>query len=178
MASAYKLIANYTVPSDTSSYTFSGIAATYKHLVLRCNDKSTRSDYGFDSVCVQVNGLTSGYTNWRGYTDNVSASPQTDSPAGGSATLSFTNSSTTGNVANAYGASELYFYDYTNTGKYKAMMGWGGANNQGTGIYCGIGVCASYNTLTSAINSIKIFMGSGGNIVAGSIYSLYGITNV
>ena len=166
----YSLIASYTVPSATASYTFSSIPGTFTDLVLvitgigasgttfpwmRFNSLSTSiySDttiYGISSG----NGSNRRTANSRGYVaENVEMS-----------TTQITN-------------TLVNIMDYSNSTTYKTYLA---RNNNGatTGTYVGTEAIVGLAQLTAAITSITIGTASGGtdyNFAAGSTFKLYGI---
>ena len=157
--STYVPIATYTLPSATSSYTFSSIPSTYTDLVLVINGQtSTTNDVG-----VQLNSDTGS-----NYSDTVMYGT-------GSSALSARLTSTTMMYLdhNGWTTSQsigIYnFMNYANTTTYKTMVGrTNNAANRGTEALVGLW------RSTSAINSIKV-MTSAGNLDTGMTLTLYGI---
>ena len=154
----YDLIATYSIPSATTSYTFTSIPSTYVDLVLIGNVTSA-SEYG-----LQFNSDTgSSYSSAEFWGPN------------GSATYSEPNSGTKLNLrsADALITSPNPFVanilSYKNTNVYKRVLAETNDGRYGRAYR----ITGQWRN-TSAINSITIVSSTNG-LVAGCWFSLYGI---
>lgn len=154
-ANSYESIATAT-PSGVSSFSFTSIPSTYKHLQVRglvFTSAATNPEYSF-------NGSGSGYNGHHLFGNGSSA---------------FSNAY----FAYNYNPSASYpsvfimdILDYTNTNKYKVTRTLAGCDTNG-----GTSEIALWSGLwqnTAAINQIT-FTGAGANYASGSHFALYGI---
>jgi hypothetical protein len=167
MAVTYIPIASTTLTSNTSSYTFSSIPNTYTDLVLTINSAQTTAATSASSAAsIRINGDTgSNYSTTFLYNSNptVASGRNSNNTFGLGGRL---NESDT----NILGVGTVHFMNYSNTSTYKSFLSRG----SDTLIYS----IAYINTWrsTSAINSITIgTLEAGGNLLAGSSFTLYGI---
>lgn len=158
MASTYTPIATTTLGADTSSYTFSSIPSTYTDIILVLNmTQGTAAGVG-----TQVNGDTgTNYSYTQLYGTGSSALSNRGTNADYISTL-FTDSTTVRSIG------IVQFMNYSNTTTYKTVIGRGASNFYTT---------AQVNLWrsTAAINSMKIYIPGGGNLLTGSTFTLYGI---
>jgi hypothetical protein len=165
--STYTPIATTTLGSSTATVTFSSIPSTYTDLVLVAtmlqNGTATNTN-GF----VQLNSSTSGYSKTAMYGNGTIAGSFRDS---NSDRMYFFNDATaTERVTQKY-----EFMNYANTNVYKTVLSRAGSSTV-TGVICHLW------QNTAAINTISLTAsdntGGGGNdqFVAGSTFTLYGIT--
>jgi hypothetical protein len=159
MASTYTPIATYTVPSATSSYTFTSISSAYTDIVLVFNGTTSTDNDGY---FIQLNSDSgSNYSNTV-LTGN-----------GSSATSSRSSNTTSFYAANNSSSSSpdtflVQFQNYSNATTYKTMLAR--LTNTPNRTAATVGLWRS----TSAINSIKI-MGASSNLNTGCTITLYGI---
>lgn len=159
----YTQIATTTLGSAQASVTFSSISGTYTDLVLVMNGGISA---GAQDIWVQVNGDTgSNYSRTNIYgtgsiTGSTRLSNQTKFAMNDAAALD-----------SAYQFNSImHFMNYSNTTTYKTMIER--ANNAGRGTDAGVHLWRS----TSAINSIYVYNSGATNYLAGSTFTLYGIT--
>lgn len=168
-AGAFELITTIT-PNAVSSFSFTSIPSTYKHLQIRA---TVRSNYSSTNMgfTVTFNGDTA--ANYSYHT----LSNTTGSAVGSGATVSTSAYSGLSNpagmsTANTFSAMTWDILDYANTNKYKtsritngylAAATTYGINHDGT----------SWRS-TAAINQIT-FNVVVGSVVTGTRFSLYGI---
>ena len=155
----YEAIATNTVSgSSTTAVTFSSIPSTYTDLVLITNATASTSGQGMN---LTFNGDTgSNYSSTRLYGNGSSATSdrQTNGPFINFALGSFNNGQLV--IANVMN------YSNTTTNKTVTLR----QNDASAFVGALVGLWRS----TAAINAITIQI-SGGNYVAGSTFSLYGI---
>jgi len=166
MATTYEAIQTTTLGTTAADITFSSIPATYTDLVLVC--QMAMSSAGNEPYLQVGNGSVS----TTGYSETCLA--------GNAGTVS----SRRGDISTAWQMNRFFgigsslnnihivnFQNYANTTTYKTVISRTGTTDvtyaQTQAI---VGLWAS----TSAINTIKIST-SGGNIVADSTFTLYGI---
>lgn len=164
----YSLIASYTVPSTTASYTFSSIPGTFTDLVLVVT--------GIGAVAttfpyMQFNGLSTNiYSDTQLYGNGTSAgsSRRTAQSRGYIAEQVEMYTSQTSNTL-------VHIMDYSNSTTYKTYLV---RNNNTSGTYSGTEAIVGLAQLTAAITSITIGTAVGGvdkNFASGTTFKLYGI---
>jgi hypothetical protein len=171
MASTYTLITSQTLASSAASVTFSAIPSTYTDLVVKV---SARTDSGgTNSVFIQPNGSTSGYssTTLRGNGSTASSSTRTSDTRG---IANFFAADDSGQTANTFGNAEAYIPSYT-ASQYKPVGYMGVTENNATA--AGMEASAVLWSNTAAITSLLIQTAAGVNFVTGSSFYLYGISN-
>ncbi len=166
MPSTYDKIATHTLPSATSSYSFTSIDSTYTDLVLIVgNTLTTVNGYAFT---FGVNGDTG--TNYSGTILGGNGSS-----AGSARYTSISNTSTyftgyySGLSTTDPGVSILHFQNYRNTTTNKTILARG--NSASKHVEASVWLWRS----TVAINQITIYSQSGANMAAGVTFTLYGI---
>jgi hypothetical protein len=137
-----------------STYTFSSIPQTYKHLHIRMFAKSSRPNTNGPSW-LNVNGDTtpSNYTTIYFYTAGTSGVIGTawSTSEGGYA---MNSAGTTAN-ANVNGSSFMTIYNYTDTNKFKNGQGIGALNNANSGDQV-MGPAFTVWKNTNAITSLSV----------------------
>jgi hypothetical protein len=157
-------IADTTVESAVSSVTFSSIPSGYTDLLVKF---SGRQDTASGQCLITLNGSTSSYTGKRLF---------------GSGSAAFSDSTNTNNwnpssinpstyTANTFGNTEIYIPNYRSS-NYKSVSIDGITETNATEAYSGF--VAGLWSNTAAITSIS-FAPSGGNFIANSTFTLYGI---
>ena len=162
--STYSTIATYTVPSNTSSYTFTSIPGTYTDLVLIAFSKTTITG---DNLFLEFNGDSAGnYSTTYLYGNGSSASSGRSSNNSGGLIVGTADSAQFITII-------TNIMNYSNTTTYKSALS---RTNDTAGLYPAVGARAGLWRSTSAISSIKIFVPNGGNLATNSTFTLYGIT--
>jgi len=157
----YEPIATHTIPTATSSYTFSSITATYTDLVLVVNAATCSNDI---DMYIQVNSDTGSNYSW---TRVVGTGAATASSRASSSTLGYRVGNMSGSNVGQNNAI-VQFQNYSNTTTYKTIIARG--NNAANLVEAFSGLWRNAN----AISSIKINTQSG-NFSVGSTFTLYGI---
>ena len=169
-------IATVTVGSGgQASAEFTNIPSVYKHLQIRCLSRNTSSSV---RVNMQVGNSTidtgSNY-NWHSLGgDGVSAFGYSPGP-----TLNYIqalSSVQSSDTANAFGVGVIDILDYGNTTKNKTIRILTGSelNSYAAGNYF-VGLNSGAWFSTSAIDRIKLYPNSAGNLAEFSQFALYGI---
>ena len=164
-----KLIQTQTLTSAQPNITFSAIPQNFTDLYVLTSIRSTRpGPDNEDSVFVEFNGVTTGYTsrNLRG--DGSSATSQS-----GSTALVLLNQNSNNTTANSFSNASIYIPNYAGStnksGSIDSVMEW---NNIGAFQ----NIIAFLWSNTDAITSIKFRPNVGPNFAIGTMISLYGVT--
>jgi hypothetical protein len=162
-SNSYESIATAT-PAGSSTFTFSSIPSTYKHLQVRII--AAASD-GLQGGYMRINGSTSPseyYTHYMGGNGSTVSA--------GGLSNSFIYSYFYG-VGSSFAASIIDILDYTSTNKNKTTRSLVGFDNNGSGtvqLYSGL----FYPSTITAITSLT-FLSVGANWSTGTQFALYGI---
>ena len=154
--STYTPIATTTLGSAAASYTFSSIPSTYTDLVLIINPNSS-----VDNMNFRFNGDTgTNYSNTWLFGSGSSAL----------STRGTNRTTIAGTVSGGWEIVRFQIMNYSNTTTYKSTLNRAddAANYVGTNV----GLWRS----TAAINSVTIVAGGPGDLPAGLMATLYGIT--
>jgi hypothetical protein len=162
--STYSTIATHTIPSDTSSYTFSSIPSTYTDLILVVNYRDTRTEiYAYPRLTFNGDNTTN-YSMTMLTGDGTSATSSRNTSI---AYIQFFEMAGDTATANVYSPAIIQIQNYSNTTTNKTCLIRD--SNSGTNVAAQVGLWRS----TSAISSLTIT--SGFQIKAGSSFTLYGI---
>jgi len=168
----YESIATVLVGSaGASSFTFSNIPQTYKHLQLRIIARTTFNHYD-DYLSMRFNGDSGANYTYHGiYAQN--ATPPAAYGGGNSTILSLQRVAGATAPANTFGIVIADILDYTSANKFKTFKNLGGCENNTQGsVYLHSGVWQN----TAAITSVQIFGGNASStLVQYSHFALYGI---
>lgn len=166
----------YLSSGSQSSFTFSSIPQTYKHLQIRCIAKNT-GIFG-DSIAIRYNGDTTDanyprvhflYGNGNPTPGLVQAASDTNAYVGWSAPASGTYG-----MANLYTANVFEILDYTNTSKSKVIrVVYGSDPNANSNAFYPVSLVSGLSTVTNAITSITV--SAGNSFAQFSHFALYGI---
>jgi len=168
MANTYTQIATYTIPSATSSYTFSSIPSTYTDLRLIINNQMS----GASGIKIQFNsdtGANYSETQLLGYGTSTVSSGRTTGASSIYNNLVYGDST----ISNWFTLQQIDIMNYSSSSIYKTAMWRYGTPNQPSNYE--VGFITSLWRNTAAINSITISAWNAVNFVAGSNFSLYGI---
>jgi len=168
----YESIATVLVGSaGASSFTFSNIPQTYKHLQLRIIARTTFNSYD-DYLSMRFNGDSGANYTYHGiYAQN--AIPPAAYGGGNQTILSLQRVAGATAPANTFGIVIADILDYTSANKFKTFKNLGGCENNTQGsVYLHSGVWQN----TAAITSVQIFGGNASStLVQYSHFALYGI---
>lgn len=167
---AYDSIATAT-PSGTSTFTFSSIAATYKHLQIRYTARDARA-VGINSFNMNFNSDTgSNYMRFHALTgDGASATASAGTVSHTTIVAGYETGSTA--AASIFGVGVIDILDYSNSSKYKTSRTLCGIDLNGSGE---INFMSGLWMNTNAITSITFTVGTGANWATNSSFALYGI---
>jgi hypothetical protein len=158
----YVAIAEQTLGSAAATVTFSSISGAYTDLVFILNVKGSVAGVD-DDVTARFNSDTGSNYSWtRIYGDGTTAGSQ---QATAQTVLRVGNQSGTG--SSAFSPMILNIMNYANTTTYKTMIAR--PNNPARVVDAYVNLWRS----TSAITTVSF--ACGGNFIAGSTFSLYGI---
>ena len=170
MANTYELIASNTVGAGgVSSVTFSAIPNTYTDLLIKYSARSTAGG-GWNDATLTFNGSGSSSSKFL-YGDSTAAN---SSSSGSAVTLRGTNGNST--TANTFGNGEFYIPNYAGSNNKSISIDDVTENNSGATNSAITHLQAGLITLTSAVTSITMTIGSGLFVQYSSFY-LYGIKN-
>ena len=162
MATTYEPIATYTLPSDAVNYTFTSIPGTYTDLICRMSIKNLSTG----AVDFLINSDTSNAYSRLVYYSTTSTIGSIDYSNQYSGRI-------TGNadpLSTSFCQYELSINSYANSSYQKNIQLKSWTRNSGTDI----GV--NNWTGTAAITSLRLLNSSGNSFLAGSMFTLYGIT--
>lgn len=167
-ASSYELIESNVLGSNAASVTFSSIPSTYKHLQLRIVARGAIAS-SYEQLNMRFNSDTGTNYSWHWiYGDGSSVTSSTNGPNQSEMRIGQTAGNTT--TANTFSAEIVDVLDYANASKYKTIKTLSGKPTTNNFIELNSGNWRS----TSAVTSVTLFA-SGGNLLTGSRFSLYGI---
>jgi hypothetical protein len=154
--------------------TFSSIPATYTDLVMYVSVRTsgTTGPAGIGRIKVQINSLTTGYSNSLLY--NISS----DAPAAATGTdqITFLYAASTPSPSTSFSNNTLYFCNYSSTTLPKTV-----SSDSGTEYLIANGgvraLNAGYHTTTDAISSLTINIADAADFVQHSTAYLYGVSN-
>jgi hypothetical protein len=167
---SYDLIQTFTLGSNTSSVTFSGLNEyinTYKHLQIRWTARTTRVATE-TQVFLRTNINNSASYFIHSLHGNGSSVLSTSSTSANPSIGFVTTSSSTGN---AFAAGIIDILDPFSTTKNKTIRSFGGAWTSPNYVYLNSFSIAD----TAAINSLTMIDLISSGLVTGSRFSLYGI---
>lgn len=176
VTNSYESIATVTVGAGGSANVeFTSIPSTYKHLQIRCFSRNTSTSVRVNMQVGNSTIDTGNNYNWHSLGgDGVSAFGYTPGP-----NLNYIQalSSVQGSgLASAFGAGIIDILDYANTSKNKTIRILTGSevNSYSSGDYF-VGLNSGAWFSTSAIDRIKLYPNSAGNLAQYSSFALYGI---
>ena len=165
--SSFESISTVTATGGETSFTFSSISGTYKHLQIRGIQR--RNAAGTAVTGVRINGITtSTYVYHTLYGDGASVIADASTAAN---YLRGPRMASATNAASIYGAFVFDVIDYASTTKNKTVRWFGGYDANGTGI---IELKSGLFNNTAAVTSITVYF-AGDAVAAGSTFALYGI---
>jgi hypothetical protein len=170
VGATYELIATEILGSDTTTVTFSSLgtySADYKHLQLRIVGRANGG--GEESFYAQFNADSgSNYASHRLVGNGSTVTSVANTSTTSILPILFAGNSVT---TTAWSGAIVDILDAYSTTKNKTTRTLSGVSNDAPRISLSSGLWAS----TSSITSITIGRSGGGNMFAGSRYSLYGI---
>ena len=175
---SYESIQTVTVPTATSTISFTSIPGTYKHLQLRMLGRSDATDTE-DYYKIVFNSDTSAVYSGHFYKGNGTTT-QT-SYLNGFAFMYGLSFSAASNTAGNYSGAVIDIHDYTSTSRAKTVRMFGGEDNAGTGggaddvRYMTGAWFPATNVAITSITLTVIRTAQGGNFKEKSHFALYGI---
>jgi hypothetical protein len=160
--STYTPIATTTLSSAAASYSFTSIPSTYTDLIITINAKAAAA--GTPSIYMQYNGDTTNanysHTGLYGTSGGVGSAKGT--------TINWVSAFQNGVSANNFNNGNISIMNYANTTAYKTNLArWGGSDYE-------VDAIAGMWKSTAAINQITLICQQ--NLIAGTTFTLYGIT--
>jgi len=170
MATTYELIAKSVLGSDAADVTLTSVPSTFDDVLLVASTRCVRAGNLVDGLRVEFNGDTgSNYSGRYLYGDGSIA------VSGVTATtyVYFGLIPGSTSTSNTFSNASLLIPNYAgSTNKSVSVT----SSHESNGSTAYNWVSAHLWSDTSAITSIRAFAGSGGNLVSGSSFYLYGIT--
>jgi hypothetical protein len=168
-AGSFDLISTTILGSATSSVTFdvTGLGSTYKHLQIRMTTRNSVAGTGDDYAFIRFNSDTgSNYAFHRlyGYSGSVYSTAGTSITA---ARMGITPRN--GETSGLFNPVVVDILDPFSSSKNKTLRSLSG----GTGVT--MNMMSGLWMNTTAVTSVSIVEGGGGNFVTGSRFSIYGI---
>jgi len=163
------LITETLISTNTATVTFSSIPSTYKHLQIRVVARTDRSAYDVEDVNLKINGASG--TSYTLHTLTGDGTSVTSFGNGDSDRIDLVPTSTAASPTSAFGANIVDILDYANTSKFKTVRILGGMNSTS---YKFVRLSSGSYKSTSAVSTITVSGGAGGNFIAGTRISLYG----
>jgi hypothetical protein len=169
----FESIQTVTVGSTpVADVVFSSIPSTYQHLQIRYIARSNPAGNTFGNLWMRTNGDTGS-----NYTYHLVRGNGTDAASGGAGSIA---QNWAGVISGPNAATSVFavgvidILDYASTNKTKVIRSLTGFENNTTTCYISL-FSGLWNNTTDAINSLRLFDGSSGNIVQHSHFALYGI---
>lgn len=168
-ASGCTVTGGQCVMASPGSVTFSNIPGGYTSLKIIATENA--SDGGGSTIAAQFNGDTASHYIW----EQMYVTGTTVNSAGSSGLVDHTQFGPTAGTSSGSGPAsfDLIIPNYANTTFYKNTMANGTRWVSSTSSY--IQNFAGRWESTVAITSIKMYDEFGGNIIAGSTFSIYGV---
>lgn len=175
----YSLISSQTVAgSSTTTVTFDNIPQVYDDLVLRYSGKANVSAWDA-ALTIRPNNNSNGVYRWQTLKGGTATATATGddymwflyTPTTGLTAASLTGTDPT----DTFAVGEIYFFDYASTNKVKNFLGQ--SASEGNTITSGTVYRSAFHGMVEiydAITSMTVSY-SGNNLVANSVFSLYGI---
>ena len=170
----YTLISSNVLSSSAASVTFSSIPSTYTDLVLRWSARDDNADvYSIPRISFNSDSASNySRTQLEGYGAGGSASGNAANQSFIAAFYTFDGNTAT---SNTFSNSELYIPNYTSTNSRQLSI-FGVSETSSSSAY--MSATAALYRGSSSISSITITKGGfASNILAGSSFYLYGISN-
>lgn len=165
--SAYVPLANTTLASNSATVSFSSISGSYRDLILIAQGRSNRSGQYNDLYNITFNGSTSGYSRVVAYGSGTSTGSFTDASISGCWQNGLTAAlAPSGNL----GFLKMQVMDYSATDRHKTLLN----NEDNTANEMSMSAYRWANT--SAITSMTIAPLIGTLFLAGSTFSLFGVS--
>jgi hypothetical protein len=170
--STHRLIASYTLPSNTTSVftAFTSIPQTYDDLLIKTDFKAATTGGWYD-INMFINGDNAGFGYYSyGTGSGIGASTENN--------LNYRTTASASTAANIYGNTQIYIGNYAASGVRKAILADQSAeNNSGAANSAICMITDQYTTNTNPITTIGFQAIGGANTIAGSSFWLYGIKN-
>lgn len=164
-SSGMALISNQVLASPAATVTFSSIPQTFTNLKLVIQ-ASASTTAGFNALLLQFNGDTAAHYQWQELF-GAAGSPGASTSGGLVTSVQLGNlSDTTSSIIG--GATEITVPNYAGTVFNKSLLSF--TQGDQTAVMS-VGGWSS----TAALTQIQFLLGSAGNFVTGSTFSLYGM---
>lgn len=170
---SFESIATVTAAGGETSFTFSSIPSTYKHLQIRGLARNTSATAGTAGSTIRFNGDTAANYSAHALTGNGTSA----SAIGfGSQTRIFLTSNEVrgSSISDTFGACIIDVIDYASTTKNKTVRAFDGGDINSASPSGAVTLDSGLWMSTSAVTSLTITVGATG-FAAGTVFALYGI---
>jgi hypothetical protein len=165
-------LGHYVADGNSAGTTFSNIPQTYQDLMLVLNGGGTRA-VANDHLLMAINTDTSSNYSYTYIQADGSAASSVRGTAGAFAVL-FNCYSGSLSTVGTYGSGILHILDYTNTNKFKTILGKAGIDLNTSGY-----LTSTVNLYKANTNSItNLYCITYTNLLPGSTLTLYGVRSV
>lgn len=171
----YVAIAKTVLTGTQATITLSSIPSTYTDLVLLYSARTNSADQRND-VKIQINSLTTGYTDTVVYAETTTPASFRDVGATLDRIYNWAGTNGANSTSNTFTNVELYFPNYAGSTKKVVSATIVQENNSTTNFYYILMAQANLVDTTSAISSLTITSNTG-SFVSGCRFDLYGIKN-
>jgi hypothetical protein len=162
---SYESIATQTAAGGETSFTFSSIPSTYKHLQIRSIFKPSAVAW----LAARFNSDTGNNYSYHSMRGNGSTAT---SEASTSTNFMLLNLYLPTPATNVFGVGVTDILDYTNTSKYTTVRALGGTDANGSG---SVDFASDSWRNTAAVTSITLSTNNGSTFAQYSSFALYGI---
>jgi hypothetical protein len=169
VATDYESIQTYTLTGNQTTVTFSSIPSTYTHLQLRLMARNSLSQ-GANYLRLRLNGGTGTSYSRHALLGNGSAASA--NAVANDTVIGMGEIPAASATSGMFGVAVIDLLDYKDTNKNRTVRGLIGEDRNGSGsVYLASGAYYS----TTAVSSLSLFCGDGGDFVQYSSFALYGI---
>lgn len=170
----FTVIAKASLSLPAATVTFSSIASSYDHLLLKISARSDQVTY-VSGMGMKFNEATTNYSETRIVASSLT--PVSSRKTGESILRAWGDCAGASVLADTFSTNTVWIPHYANTANFKSFVSKSGMpNNSYTDGYWGLLLGAGLWSDTAAINRIDLSIVTGDDFVALSTFTLYGIT--
>lgn len=169
MANTYTKITTVSLSTTAANIDFSSIPATYTDLLIKISSRCDTASQDYFALDIALNGSSASFTTKQMFGVNATAYYG----SGAYRYVGYTQAVLM--TANAFASGEIYIPNYANTSYVKSISADSVTETNAVGAVVAIHATTWSNT--AAINQITLTPDAGGNFVAYTTATLYGINN-
>jgi hypothetical protein len=172
---AFEFISSVTATSQVSSFTFTSIPQTYTHLQLRCIGKTVTSSLYAQGLYLQFgNGSVETSSLYAYHIIGAYNNTQVADGTANTTQIVVSGVFASNNApSDNYGVGIVDFFEYSDTSKFKTVLGLGGTSTNSASRYDYVFQTSGVLRQTAAIDTIKVYGAT--DMLAGTTFALYGI---